>query len=219
MEEEPPSLVLGSKLLNSGRTLEALVCFLEVRDEYRQVNNGRSRPVIEQQLGICYRLLGKYERANLAFRTAFLLTKDKVRRGCIKRDWAMVSVASDEFKTAHAVLNEAFALIAQSDRLEYAATMGFKARVHACEGDTKRANDFYRAADGMIQRGDDNDSRKATYELNNLVWWLKVAKGPWNRKSLATRAWKLAAAAGHRGRQAQIVSLLICRPLAVRVAG
>jgi tetratricopeptide (TPR) repeat protein len=217
--EEPSSLVLGSKLLNSGRTIEALVCFLEVRDEYRQANNGRSRSVIEQHLGICYQLLGRYERANQAFRSAFLLTKDKVRRGCIKRDWAMVSVASCEFKTAHAVLDEAFALIAQADRLEYATTMGFKARVYACEGDTKRANDFYRAADGMIQRGDGSDNRKATYELNNLVWWLKVAKGPLSRKDLAARAWKLAAAAGHRGRQRQIASLLICRPLAIRIAG
>jgi tetratricopeptide (TPR) repeat protein len=219
MEEEPPSLVLGSRLLNSGKTIEALVCLLEVRDEHRQANNGRSRPTIEQQLGICYRLLGRHERANQAFRTAFLLSKDKVRRGCIKRDWAMVSLASKEFETAHAVLDEAFALIAQSDRLEYAATMGFKARVYASQGDKSRADDFYRAADGMIQRGDGNDNRKATYELNNLVWWLKVAKGPRNRRNLAARAWKLADAAGHQGRKVQIASLLICRPLTVRIAG
>jgi tetratricopeptide (TPR) repeat protein len=219
MEEEPPSLVLGSRLLNSGKTIEALVCFLEVRDEYRQANNGRSRPTIEQQLGICYRLLRRYERANQAFRIAFFLTKDKVRRGCIKRDWAMVSLARKDFETAHGVLDEAFALIAQSDRLEYAVTMGFKARVYAGQGDRNRADDFYRAADGMIQRGDDNDNRKTTYELNNLVWWLKVAKGPRNRKNLASRAWKLADAAGHRGRKVQIALLLACRPLAVRFTG
>ena len=219
MKEEAPSLPLGSRLLNGGHTQEALVCFLEVRDEYRQTNDGSSSAQIEQLLGICYRLLGRYDMAMRAFRIAFALTDDNVRRGSIDRDWAMVPFARGQYAVAHAALDSALELIAQSDPLEYAATMGFKARVYAREGDIVRANDYYRTVDGMIRRSDDGDQRKTTYELNNLVWWLKTVKGVRQRKKLAARAWELASAAGNRRRQVQIVLLLLCRPLATRVAG
>lgn len=219
MKEEVPSLPLGSRLLNSGYTQEALVCFLEVRDEHRQANDGSSSAEIEQLLGICYRILGRYDMAGRAFRIAFALTDDNVRRGSIDRDWAMVPFARGQYDVAHAALDSALELIAQSDPLEYAATMGFKARVYAREGDVARANDYYRTVDGMIRRSDDSDQRKATYELNNLVWWLKTTKGVRRRKQLAARAWKLASAAGNRQRQAQIAMLLFCRPLAMYIAG
>lgn len=219
MEETPSSIALGSSLLNSGKPLEALICFLEVRDECRQDNGGRSRAAIEQQLGICYRLLGRLARAEQAFRSAYVLTKDSVRRGSIKRDWAMIHLARHDFQAAHDMVEKAFGLIGQRDRMEYAATMGFKARVYACEGNGAQADDFYRAADEMIRRGDDSDARKATYELNNLVWWLKTAKGLRQRKKLTQRAWKLASAANHRGRQVQCLLLFIFRPLAIRIGG
>jgi tetratricopeptide (TPR) repeat protein len=220
MEDYTPTTAYGSKLLNSGKTLEALACFLEVRDEVRQATEGSSSAEIEQLLGICYRMLGRFASANKAFQIAFALTEDRVHRGRIKRDWAMVYLAQRQFATAHEIVDESMRLIGTNDRLEYAATMGFKARVHGNEGDRESARMYYATADAMLQSGAGQDpDRGATYELNNLVWWLKVARGVRRRKTLAGRAWRLAAAAGNRNRQLQIILLLACRPLAVRLAG
>lgn len=219
MEECTPTISHGSALLNSGRTLEALVCFLEVRDEYRQTNEGSSSAEIEQLLGICYRLLGRLIAAEHCFRVAFALTEDHVHRARILRDWAMVAMARHDYERTNELLNESAHLLERrNEPLEYAATMGFLARVYARHGDTESARMHYQMADLMLQSGAHHDpARAATYELNNLVWWLKVASGPRRRLQLARRAWRLATITGNRKRQVQIVSLVIGRPLSIRL--
>lgn len=214
MQDYPSTISRGSQLLNSGRTLEALICFLEVRDEHRQANEGSSTAEIEQLLGICYRLLGRLEAAERCFHVAFVLTEDRVHRARIKRDWSMVALAQHDYDQAIAHLDESMRLLERSgEQLEYAASMGFLARVYARQGDNKAAMLHYQMADHMLQSAAyTGPARAATYELNNLVWWLKVATGPRLRIRLTRRAWRLAVAAGNTKRQLQIASLLLCRP-------
>lgn len=217
MQDYPPTISRGSQLLNSGQTLEALVCFLEVRDEQRQTTEGSSSAEIEQLLGICYRLVGRLDVAEHCFRVAFALTEDPVHRARIKRDWAMVAMSRRDYDQAVAHLDESMKLLERRDeQLEYAASMGFMARVYARRGDTLGANLHYQMANHMIRSAAHNDpDRAATYELNNLVWWLKTATGPRRRVRLARRAWSLASAAGNRKRKIQITSLLLCRPVSL----
>jgi tetratricopeptide (TPR) repeat protein len=208
------SVERGSRLLNSGQTLAALVCFLEVRDEQRQVSEGASDAEIEQLLGISYRLLGRLDAAEHCFHVAFVLTEDRIRRARILRDWSMVALARQDYDRAVALLEDSMKLLERMDeQLEYAASMGFLARVFARRGLVKDADLHYQMADQMIRgAAHTNPARGAIYELNNLVWWLKVASGPRRRLQLTRRAWNLASAANHLKRKIQIASLLLCRP-------
>ncbi|HEY5695211.1 MAG TPA: tetratricopeptide repeat protein [Candidatus Saccharimonadales bacterium] len=218
MKEYVPSTSYGSNLLNSGRTLEALACFLEVRDQWRQEHDGSSSAELEQLLGICYRMLGRLDTAEHCFAVAFALTEKPEHRARIKRDWAMVAVAKNDCRRAAALLDESLELLGESDdRLEYAATQGFHGRVHAKLGHGLTAQSYYELADSILLADAQNSpARAATYQLNNLVWWLKIATGV-QRLRLARRAWRLATQAGNRKRKLQIASLIVCRPLSVRL--
>jgi len=169
---------------------------------------------VEQMLGICYRLLGKYSEATRAFEAAYrLAAKDDLHRGRIMRDWSMVLLAQKQYADAERYLNESLTLLYGTDHLvEHAATMGFLGRIYCAYGDKVTARMYFHLADTNLR------GKADIYELNNLVGWMKAAP-LFERCVLGRRAWRLAGKTGNRKRQAQIALLIVCRPLALRIDG
>lgn len=225
MKDYTPSIPHGSRLLNSGKTLEALICFLEVKLELIQqaapspmADRGMTAE-IEQLLGICYRMLGRYSKARVAFENAFRLANNARDRGRILRDQAMLWLVQGQLENAWNDIRRSLEMLLRpEDAVEYACSVGFQARLFGKQGELYTARDHHRRADELLRQATDDPS-EPIYELNNLVWWLKVEKGFRSRYRLSRRAWRLAKANSNRKRQLQIALLLTCRPLSVRFLG
>lgn len=126
----PSTMEEGYALLNAGQTLDALVCFLEVRDEFRQDHDGSSNADIEQMLGICYRMLKRYAGAERAFRIALALTDDPVHKGRIERDRAMVPLEQRQFDMAERRLESSMDYLRMRNSVEYFTSVGFLGRMY-----------------------------------------------------------------------------------------
>lgn len=204
----------GEKLLEAGRPREALEVFKSIVVTDPESDGAK----LLQHMGICHRMLGELGAADEAFESALSLCgDDTVLAATILRNWSMVSLAKKDYSKAHEQLEGSLALLLQArDRVEYAASLGFRGRVFAREGETGDALEDYRAAHAVLMETT-NDERFPTYALNNIVWWLKVERGLRLRFRLSIQAWQLADKALNRKRQVQIALLLVCRPLTNRV--
>lgn len=209
MKTYEESIAAGSELLNAGDTTGALQVFQKAAE---QLGASNATSEVLQLIGVCWRMLGSYNVAAKMFGRAYKIADNDSDRGRIKRDWAMVPLAQDRFDEAYACLDESLALLANHDVIEYAATMGFVGRVFARSGEREAAYMQHHMTDLLLR----SHSAPPIYELNNLVHWMEVA-GLRQRIRLGRRAWPIARQHANRRRLEQIVLLIVCRPLAVRL--
>ena len=206
-ESSTPTMESAGELLNRGKTQEALDAFHDVHLE--QVRRGESpTPEVLQMIGVCYRMLRDYRHADMAFTEALDHATTDEQHGKIFRDWAMVPLEQDERERALEMLESSERYLRSNPR-EQAATLGFEGRFLAKTKDYSGARWAYAEADERLRRFPDTQ----VYQLNNLVWWLKIESSPITRAKLARRAWQLARQTKNRKRQAQIALLLAFWPL------
>jgi hypothetical protein len=209
----------GSTVLNKGRHREAADIFRLIIT----MTGGTAPAEAYQQLGICLRLLQEHGGAEGAFRTAFFKATSEFHAGQILRDWAMCDLDRRDFVSARDHLEHSCRLLAYSGpkdasssqemrvqrRIEYFVTVGILARYFALLG----GGDNYKTARVHYRTVDVELSNTAPYELNNLVWWLKIEM-PKKRYKLGRRAFRLARVAGNSMRQVEIVLIVISPSLA-----
>lgn len=203
----------GDTALNRGDTEKALSYFSSaslVADDHRD------KARAEQSAGICLRLLKQFEDAKAVFGIAYGYAEDDLLRGRIKRDWGMVFLDEGQADKAMELFEESRHLILSigldhpdknKAHIEDYVTLGFIGRAYLVLGDKESARMHMKSADDEL-RGHE------PYELNNLVWRMKVSPPLIRRKLLFPRAWRLAREAGHRKRQLQILLLAASPTLA-----
>ncbi len=206
----------GSKALTSGDTPGALQRFLQAKEAM-----GISLTAeVEQLIGICHRMLGMYTKAEEAFEEACRRAKTDTHTGRIKRDWGMVPLECGLYDKAlalfmsslHLLMQDGEAPVDPEQRVEYFVTIGFIGRAHS----TQRTRENHQLAQKQLRTADRELRGHAPYELNNLVWRLKVE--PFRKRiRLVRRALRLAREARNRPRMIQITLLLACRPLGMRI--
>lgn len=161
----------------------------------------KSRAQVAESLqwrGITHRLQGNLSTSIEMFKAAIALTEDNTHlQGRLYRDLAMTIVAQlrkakhGPARKLHEDGAEACLLKSQSllnttgDSVELAATYGFHGRLCALVGNPGQARSYYARADTVLKGGDNRD-----YELNNLIWMLKVAT-PQKRAAIRSRIWPL----------------------------
>jgi tetratricopeptide (TPR) repeat protein len=195
-------IAAGTALLEAGQTIRALDVFSEL------LAGMGARPTAEllQYVGICQRMLGEYDESERMFGKAYeVAAGNDSHKGRIMRDWGMVPLSKGDAATAKKCFEESLALLhGRENVVEHATTMGFVGRAYLIGGDRKSAAMYFKMADLELRKPDSPH----TYELNNLVWWMK-AVGLLTRLQLALRAMPLARAKRNKKRQVQIVLLAI----------
>lgn len=156
-----------------------------------------NRPDLANQAAINWRLAKNYERAHAAFNEAYrqsLLSGDTSLADRVRRDKAMLLLEQEAFDDAATML-EASRQSQQvaGEKLEAAVTLGFIARVTLRQGDVHLAQSELRQVDNELRGQHD------VYELNNLIWLLKVERPP-RRLALMIRTIRLAGKTGYRHR-------------------
>ena len=209
MDTYKKSITAGSTKLNAGDTKGALEVFQAALKEL----GAKPTSEVLQLIGVCQRMLGDAELATEAFSRAYAVATNDIDKGRIMRDWSMVPLIQGRYDDARKCLDEALGLLLESSVVEHAVTLGFVGRLEARLGNTWSAVTNFRRADMILK----HEKTPPIYILNNLVHWMEVASLR-ERVKLARRAIPLAIRHDNIKRLGQIVLLVACRPLAIRLA-
>ena len=169
------------------------------------------------QAAINYRLAGDgrlgaryWAKAHELFDRVIADTGNPALRARAQRDKAMLLMEQQCYTEALALLRLARQHYTRArDEVEDAATCGFIGRVEYLDGQNGLLN--LMLADKVLRRGDNR-----VYELNNLVWLMKVVN-PIHRQQLLCRALRLAVRTGYRRRAAEALLIAISPRLYDRV--
>lgn len=214
LEDSAPSVfALAGKLLNRGDTEAALAIFTLERDFAKQHEIGNEVNA-EQMRGVCLRMLGRYDEAEQAFKTVSKKDLTAIQAGHNARDWCMVPLEQGNTEQAWTLIKQSIDFLKPgalpvddrpaeereaNRRTEYWASIGFRARVKAADGDILGALDDYRTARLNLYG-------HQPYELNTTASEMKIAPF-YLRLRLAPRGLYLAVKASHKKRCLQIVLL------------
>lgn len=209
------SFTRGMIYLDTGKTGEALRCFDHADKRFHPPLTVEAE--IKHLRGICLRMLSRYKEAEEALSTAFSMARTAIHQGRITRDWAMVYLEQGEIDKAAALVQQSLELLKKTDEvltpaenrhrsIEYITTLGFRSRVDAAR--IKRARLTYKLVRRLL-RG------IAPYELNTLVWELKLVPLQ-SRLELFPRGVVLAVKARNIKRLVQVLLLTFARPLGLR---
>jgi tetratricopeptide (TPR) repeat protein len=214
-------LQLGIAAMNCGNTELAILLLEKVREECSQTGEARPLPDIEQLLGICYRLVGRYSESKRSFDTALELSSNDFDRSRILRDRGMLRLslgnveAHQDFKDScillQGLLNDAVVKDKRLIEEEYFVSLGFIGRALLYSNSGKRQETLF-----LLKTADDALKGRAPYELNNLIWRLK-AERLIRRLILLPRALRLAHQARNRKRAVQAIAITISPRLADRL--
>lgn len=126
-------------------------------------------------LAIDCRLAGRNNEASFYFKEAFGLARQSnnlVKQGAVLRDWAMLELKEDDIDTAYTLISRSLVILeALPEKTEYAAALGFKARILLANNEYGLGIYCFAEADRILR--DKHD----IYERNNLRHWLMVQ--PW----------------------------------------
>ena len=169
------------------------------------------------QAAINYRLAGDgrfddpyWAKAHELFDRVIADTGNPALRARAQRDKAMLLMEQQCYTEALALLRLARQHYTRArDEVEDAATCGFIGRVEYLDGQNGLLN--LMLADKVLRRGDNR-----VYELNNLIWLMKVTH-PLRRQLLLFRALWLAVRTGYRRRAVEALLIAISPRLYDRV--
>ena len=154
--------------------------------------------------GIAMRLLGEHLESHVSFGTALLYARqDQALKLRIMRDEALTYMAEGKLQRAYNMAHESFIGLSRFDQDESAASLGAMGRIELQRGHREDALRMFNEADGILNRPDSNQD----YQLNNLVWLLKVTNLP-QRLAMLPRAIRLIKLTEQRRRTIEVVLLV-----------
>lgn len=170
------------------------------------------------QAAINYRLAGDgrfddpyWVKAHELFDRVIAEAQEGELRNRARRDKAMLYVEEERYDEAEKLLSAARGEYdASYNWVEFWCTRGFEARVFYAQGKHALAREHLHSADHGLRGKHD------LYELNNLVWLMKVVN-PIHRQQLLCRALRLAVRTGYRRRAAEALLIAISPRLYDRV--
>ena len=170
------------------------------------------------QAAINYRLAGDgrfddpyWVKAHELFDRVIANAQASELRNRARRDKAMLYVEEERYDEAEKLLSVARGEYdASNNWVEFWCTWGFEARVFYAQGKHALAREHLHSADHGLRGQHD------LYELNNLVWRMKVVN-PIHRQLLLCRALRLAVRTGYRRRAAEALLIAISPRLYERV--
>lgn len=170
------------------------------------------------QAAINYRLAGDgrfddpyWVKAHELFDRVIANAQASELRNRARRDKAMLYVEEERYDEAEKLLSAARGEYdASYNWVEFWCTRGFEARVFYAQGKHALAREHLHSADHGLRGQHD------LYELNNLVWLMKVVN-PIHRQQLLCRALRLAVRTGYRRRAAEALLIAISPRLYDRV--
>ncbi len=170
------------------------------------------------QAAINYRLAGDgrlgaryWAKAHELFDRVIADTGNPALRARAQRDKAMLYVEEERYDEAEKLLSAARGEYdASYNWVEFWCTRGFEARVFYAQGKHALAREHLHSADHGLRGQHD------LYELNNLVWLMKVVN-PIHRQLLLCRALRLALRTGYHRRALEALLIAISPHLYERV--
>lgn len=181
--------------------------------------NPFQRAEAHHRAGINYQRAGQAIKAKHQFNTALAIAVEKrweTLADRIRRDMMMILLDEGDLDAAQGLINEAISgQTHRKERVEVAASISFRGRVLAAQGQLPEALKDYEQADRLLR----NELAKRTsfqetvfnYRLDNIVWWLKsLPVGP-RRFKLAQEGIRLADEIGNNSRAAECA--LLAMPL------
>lgn len=196
-------MAAGNNDLDIGKFADAVIAFDEAASK---ANSAHESACAYQMQGVALRLNKQYSSAHVAFgvATSDAIGNDQLRFR-IMRDEAHVLMDEGYLRSAVALLkSSSVGLRELGDLTESAMSTGFLGRVHLLKGDKREARRLMSEADGVLRGTAKND----TYELNNLIWLMKVVK-PYERRVLLPRALRLIKQTGQRRRLPEVAILVV----------
>ena len=155
--------------------------------------------------GIAMRLLGEYLESHVSFGTALLYARqDPALKLRIMRDEALTYMAEGKLQRAYDMAHDSFIGLSRFDQDESAASLGAMGRIELQRGHRADALRMFNEADGILNRPGSN----LDYQLNNLIWLLKVAR-PALRLAILPRGLRLIKATGQSRRKIEVVILVV----------
>ncbi len=203
------AIIEADELHEKGKYLEAAQHYM-LAQQFASL----ARQVIRTQLsaGINFRMCGKYEDAALQLTLALENAKSlednaetTVYVAVIQRDLAMLDIDLGNYIDALELLKASAKSLFYKDTTELGATYDFTARAYAGLNDTRLAYSYHAEAHQLLHKNWN------TYELNNLVWWMKLMK-PVERIERLPRALWLAIVERNRVRAFEAIIIAFAGP-------
>lgn len=192
----------GNNSLNKGDFADAANTFLLASG---QTDDSYEIAAAFQMRGVALRLNKEFEEAHVALGTATLYARgNEELRLRIERDKAIVYMDEGKLWQASQLADDSYTGLRDMGSVtEAAASLGFLGRVRLRVGNKTEAYRMISQADALLR-----SSNNSTYELNNLIWLLKLAR-PLMRLNLLPRTLWLIQQTGQTRRLVEVASLAV----------